>query len=108
MTETALESAVESLECWLRDVQRLKEGLDYQKRTAGAWTEFHVREERYVSLVEAYVAYTLEKAGGEAAFNLRNSFKYPLSHARGVRNQPPTPIRPDRNPGKRDKHHPSG
>jgi len=104
MTETTLDNAVESMESWLRDIQKLKEGLDYVKRSAGAWTEFHVREERYDALVEAYVAYTLQKAGGEAAFNLQNSFKYPQSHGRGVRNLPPIEVRSERNPGKRDKH----
>jgi len=104
MTGTTLEAAVLAMETWLRDIQRLKEGLDYRKRSAGAWTEFHVREDRYDHLVEAYVAYVFEKAGGEAAFNEENSFKYPLSHGRGVRNLPPIDVRSKRNPGKRDKH----
>jgi hypothetical protein len=104
MTGTTLEAAVQAMESWLRDVQRLKEGIDYLKRSAGAWTEFHVREDRYDALVNAYVAYVFEQAGGEAAFNLENSFKYPLSYGRGVRNLPPTDVRSKRNPGKRDKH----
>ncbi|HEV3028848.1 MAG TPA: hypothetical protein VG457_14815, partial [Planctomycetota bacterium] len=57
MTGTTLEAAVQGMETWLRDIQKLKEGLDYVKRSAGAWTEFHVREDRYDKLVEAYVAY---------------------------------------------------
>ena len=104
MTGSTLEVAVEAVETWLRDIQHLKEGLDYLKHCAGAWTEFHVREERYDALVEAYVAYTLQQAGGEAGFNQQNAFKYPLSHARGVRSASPVPLRSDRNPGKRDKH----
>jgi len=104
MTGTTLEAAVESMEVWLRDVQKLKEGRDYLKRSAGAWTEFHVREERYESLVEAYVAYTLAAAGGEAAFNVQNAFKYPPSHGRNVRSVPAIISRSERNPGKRDKH----
>ena len=104
MTQTTLESAVHSMEAWLRDVQKLKEGLDYVKRSAGAWTEFQVRETLYDALVEAYVAYTLQKAGGEAAFNQENAYKYPLSHQSGVRSRPPTEIRSQRNPGKSDKH----
>ena len=54
MTETTLDNAVESMESWLRDIQKLKEGLDYVKRSAGAWTEFHVREECYDALVPWY------------------------------------------------------
>jgi hypothetical protein len=108
MTETPLESAVDSMEIWLRDVQKLTEGRDYLKRSAGAWTEFHVREDRYDSLVEAYVAYTLQQAGGEAAFNVQNAFKYPASPSRGVRSQPVVETRSERNPGKRDKNSPKG
>ncbi len=104
MTGTPVDTAIQSMECWLRDIQKLKEGVDYLKRSAGAWTEFHVREDRYDALVEAYVAYTLQEAGGEAAFNLQNAFKYPLSHARGVRSMPAIVGRTERNPGKRDKH----
>lgn len=104
MTGTPGDTAIQSMECWLRDIQKLKEGIDYLKRSAGAWTEFHVREDRYDALVEAYVAYTLQAAGGEAAFNLQNAFKYPLSHERGVRSMPAIVSRSERNPGKRDKH----
>jgi len=104
MTETGFDAAVDSMESWLRDTQGLAEGRDYRKRSAGAWTEFQVREDLYNSLVEAYVAHTLQKAGGEADFNLQNAHKYPLSHERGVRSLPPIDIRPERNPGKRDKH----
>jgi hypothetical protein len=104
MTETGFDDAVASMEAWLHDIQGLREGRDYQKRSAGAWTEFQVREDLYNSLVEAYVAYTLKKAGGEADFNVQNAHKYPLSHERGVRSQSPLDLRPERNPGKRDKH----
>jgi len=104
MTGTAMDAAVLSMETWLRDQQKLVEGRDYLKRQAGAWTEFHVREDRYHDLVEAYVAFTLQQAGGEAGFMLQNAHKYPLSHPRGVRSLPPIDVRPERNPGKRDKH----
>lgn len=103
MTETEQDAAVLGMEAWLR-AQKLQEGRDYIKREAGAWTEFYVREERHSDLVEAYAAFTVEQAGGEAGFNVRNSFKYPQSHATGVRNLPPLDVRPERNPGKRDKH----
>lgn len=84
MTQTTFEDAVRSVESWLRDVQNLKEGADFLVRAAGAWTEFYVRVERYDALVEAYAAHVLEQAGGEAAFNQKNAFKYPLSHKRGL------------------------
>jgi hypothetical protein len=84
MTQSTFEDAVNSVESWLRDVQKLKEGQDYLKRAAGAWTEFYVREERYEALLQAYVAHIVQKAGGEAEFNVKNSFKYPASHKRGL------------------------
>lgn len=108
MTGTTLESGVRSMETWLRDVQNLKEGRDYLKRAAGAWTEFQVTEHLHDDLVESRVAYQLEQAGGEAAYNISNSFKYPVSHRRGVRDLPPIRLRSERNPGKRDKHQGSG
>jgi hypothetical protein len=108
MTEATLEGAVQSLETWLRDVQNLKEGEDYVKRVAGAWTEFHVREPLHDALVEAFTAHILKQAGGEAAFNLKNSFKYPQSHGRSVRDLPVVDVRSQRNPGKRDKHNGKG
>lgn len=108
MTETTLECGVRSMEAWLRDVQKLKEGKDYVKRVAGAWTEFQVAEDLHDVLVESHTAYLLSQAGGEAAFNLRNSFKYPLSHGRGLREVSAIHLRPERNPGKRDRHHGKG
>ena len=84
MTESPFEEAVQSVETWLRDVQKLKEGVDYLKRAAGAWTEFYVREARFEELTQAYVAYVVQQAGGEAEFNVKNSFKYPSSHRRGL------------------------
>jgi hypothetical protein len=74
MTETTVEIKVKAVEAWLRDIQHLEEGKHYLKRVAGAWTEFHVAEGLHEALVEAYVSYTLEQAGGEARFNLRNAF----------------------------------
>lgn len=108
MTETAPEGAVELTESWLRDIRSLEEGKGYLKRVAGAWTEFLVRENLHDDLVEAYVEYTMERAGGESAFNLRNAFKYPLSHSRGLRDSKPVESRPTRNPGKQDKHKSKG
>jgi|SRR6185295_18395486 len=84
MTETSLDDAVQALEKWLRDVQKLKEGVGYLKKAAGAWTSFYVREERFNDLVEAYATQVLNQAGGEAAFNEKNAFKYPQSHRRGL------------------------
>ena len=66
----------------------MEEGKGYLKRVAGAWTEFHVPADLHEALVEAYVAFAMEQAGGEGAFNLRNAYKYPLSHRRGVRESP--------------------
>jgi hypothetical protein len=103
MTGTTLEIAVDSMESWLREIQKLREGVDYRKRSAGAWTEFHVREDRYESLVEAHVAYTLQAAGGEATFNMANAYKYPCSHPSGVRSVPALRLRPARNPGKSER-----
>ena len=108
MTGTPLETGVLSMEEWLRDVQKLKEGKDYLKRVAGAWTEFQVTEALHDALVESHVAYTMNLAGGEAAFNVSNAYKYPLSHGRGVQDLPAIRVRPERNPGKRDKHHAKG
>jgi hypothetical protein len=108
MTGTTLEDAVEQTESWLRDVRFLEESKGYLKRVAGAWTEFQVREDLHDALVEAYVEYTLKQAGGEAAFNTRNAFRYPVSHGRGVRDVPPIELRPARNPGKHDKHKSKG
>ena len=108
MTVTPFETGVLSMEAWLRDVQHLKEGRDYRKRVAGAWAEFQVTEVLHDALVVSHVAYLLNQAGGEAAFNLSNAYKYPLSHGRGVRDLPPIQVRPERNPGKRDKHHGKG
>jgi hypothetical protein len=108
MTETTQESVVLSIEAWLCDVQHLVEGKDYLKRVAGTWTEFQIREDLHDALVDAYVTYAMTQAGGEAAFNLKNAYKYPLSHARGVRDLPAIELRSQRNPGKRDKHKSTG
>jgi hypothetical protein len=108
MTDTTLECGVQSIEAWLRDVEHLQEGKDYVKRLAGAWTEFHVTEDLHDALVASYVAYLMNQAGGEAEFNLRNAYKYPLSHGRGVHDLPAIQLRSQRNPGKRDKHSGTG